>query len=578
MPSLPPALPFLAGALLLPFLPRRVRSAAFLVFPVLAFLQLVALQPGTSVDLPFLGQELVVLRVDRLSLAFGYVFALMSFIGGVYGYHLKDAKQQVATLLYVGCSAGVVFAGDLLTLIIFWEVMAVSSAYLIWARGTLDSFHAAVRYLLVHITGGSVLLGGILVYSWSTGSLTFGHIDPSVGGWLILVGFAINAAVPPLHPWLPDAYPQGTITGSVFMSAFTTKTAVYALARGFAGWDILIWAGVMMALYGVVYAVLENDIRGILSYSIISQIGYMVAAIGIGTEIAINAATAHAFAHILYKGLLFMGAGSVLYATGHSKLTALGGLWRKMPLVLGLYMVGAVAISGFPLFSGFVSKSMVIFAAEEARLPWVAILLYVASIGTFLHTGLRLPYFTWGTKDSGLEPRPLPRNMYVGMGLAAAACTIIGIAPGLLYNRLPYPVEFHPYTVPHLVSTMQLLLFATLGFYLLLGLLKSQATISMDTDWFYRRLRPAAFLVGVSVPSHLFGAVEKLSLQGARALISFGANPVRFLRTLPPWSGVHGPVEKDTSEYDPDSYRLPVGVAATALILFFSALFLWSLG
>lgn len=578
MPSLPPALPFLAGALLLPFLPRRARSAAFLVFPVLAFLQLLALEPGVNVDLPFLGQELVVLRVDRLSLAFGYVFALMSFIGGVYGYHLKDVKQQVATFLYVGSSAGVVFAGDLLTLIMFWEVMAVSSAYLIWARGTLTSFRAAVRYLLVHVTGGSILLGGILAYFWSTGSLAFGHLDPSLGGWLILLGFAINAAVPPLHPWLPDAYPQGTITGSVFMSAFTTKTAVYALARGFAGWDILIWAGVIMALYGVVYAVLENDIRGILSYHIISQVGYMVAGVGIGTEIAINGATAHAFAHILYKGLLFMGAGSVLYATGRSKLTELGGLWRKMPLALVLYMVGAVSISGFPLFSGFISKSMVIFAAEEGQLPWAALLLYMASVGTFLSIGLKLPYFAWSAKDRGLEPRPLPANMYAGMGLAAAACLILGVAPGLLYNQLPYPVEFHPYSITHLVTTMQLLLFTGVGFYLLLSRLKGKATVSLDTDWFYRRLQPAAFLAGVTAPSRLFGAAEQLSLRTAAAVISFGANPVRHLLRASPKTEGSGPERAGTAGYDPDRYRLPVGVAVTTLLLFFSALFLWNLG
>ncbi|GAH52052.1 unnamed protein product, partial [marine sediment metagenome] len=277
---------------------------------------------------------------------------------------------------------------------------------------------------------------------------------------LILFGFALNAAVPPLHGWLADAYPEGTVTGTIFLSAFTTKTAVYALIRGFSGLEVLIWVGAVMAVYGVVFAVLENDIRRLLAYHIISQVGYMVTGIGIGTAMAINGVVAHAFAHILYKALVLMGAGTVLYTTGRSKLTELGGLARTIPFALALYMVGAFSISGVPLFSGFVSRSMTIYAAELSHMGVVVLLLNVASVGTVLHTGLKLPYFTWFGPNRSLKPAPAPLGMYLGMALAAGICIAIGVYPAPLYNLLPFAVDYQPYTAIHLIETMQLLIFA----------------------------------------------------------------------------------------------------------------------
>ena len=318
---------------------------------------------------------------------------------------------------------------------------------------------------MFHVLGGRVLLAGIVIHWSETGSLAFGDMDAFAGGlaWvLILVAFLLNAAVPPLGAWLPDAYPEATVTGAVFMTAFTTKSAVYVLIRGFAGTDLLVWVGASMAVYGVVYAVLENDARRLLAYHIISQVGYMVCGVGIGTALAINGATAHAFAHILYKALLFMGAGAVMQMTGLRKLNEMGGLYRTMPVTLGLYMIGAFAISAVPLFSGFVSKSMVVSAAGEEHLTTVFLMLTLASAGTFLHTGLKLPYYMFFGKDSGLRAAEPPRNMLVAMGLAAVACVVIGVFPGLLA-------------------------FTALGFFLLLKHLDPEPKVSLDTDWFYRR-------------------------------------------------------------------------------------------
>ncbi len=485
-----PGLLLIVGAWVLPFLKGKVKRAAMLILPAAALIDCLLMTPGTYGVTRFLGQDLVFGRADRLSLVFSYVFSLMAFLGMVYALHVEDDSQHVAALTYAGGALGVTFAGDFLSLYVFWELMAISSALLVLLRRESSAVAAGFRYLLVHIFGGLILLGGIVLHWSETGSLAFGDMGAYSGGmaWaLILVAFLLNAAVPPLGAWLSDAYPEATVTGAVFMTAFTTKSAVYALIRGFAGTELLVWLGAAMAVYGVVYAVLENDARRLLAYHIISQVGYMVCGVGIGTALATNGATAHAFAHILYKALLFMGAGAVLQTTGLRKLSEMGGLYKTMPVTLGLYMIGAFAISAVPLFSGFVSKSMVIAAAGEVHRPVIFLMLTLASAGTFLHTGLKLPYYMFFGKDSGRRSQEPPRNMLVAMGLAAAACVLIGVFPGLLYERLPNPVDFVPYTLQHVTSTLGMLGFTALGFFLLLKHLDPEPTISLDTDWFYRR-------------------------------------------------------------------------------------------
>jgi multicomponent Na+:H+ antiporter subunit D len=349
-----PAFPLVAGAFLLILLPGRLRSVAFLIFPLLSLTTMWLLPEGFRIPAVFVGQDIILCELDRLSRLFGTVFCIAAFIGGIYSFHLKKAGEQVSSLIYAGGALGVVFAGDYLTLFIFWELMAVSSTVLIWARGRTEAEGAGFRYLLVHLFGGGLLLWGVILQISRTGSLLILPLAPGaeLSAWLILAGVGLNAAIPPLHAWLSDAYPKATVTGAVFLSAFTTKAAVYVLLRVFPGWEILVFLGTAMALYGVIYAVLANDIREILAYHIISQVGYMVAGAGIGTDMAINGAAAHAFCHILYKGLLFMGAGVVLHTTGRSKLTELGGLYAAMPATVWLYMIGAFSSPDFHCLTG----------------------------------------------------------------------------------------------------------------------------------------------------------------------------------------------------------------------------------
>jgi multicomponent Na+:H+ antiporter subunit D len=492
-----PVLPFALAAVLVRLLPRGAGHVVMVLAPIVAGLQIWQLEPGSSVQLDYLDWQLEVLRVDGLSTPFGVVFAIAALIAGIYGIATQRGPERSAALLYAGAAFGVVYAGDLLTFFLFWETKAIASTFLILARRTDRSGRAGMRYLFVHILGGKLLLAGIIVHVWQTGSLAFTAFEPGVAAYLIMVACLLSAAVPPLHAWLADAYPEATVAGTVFLSAYTTKAAVYALARGFPGFELLIYLGVIMALYGVVYAVLENDIRRLLGYHIVSQVGYMVAAVGIGTELAINGATAHAFAHILYKGLLLMGAGAVLYATGRAKMSELGGIANRMRLVLALYMVGAVSISSFPLFSGFVSKELVVAAASAGDLTWLVLLLKIASVGTFLHTGLKLPFGTWIGKK-GLGPRlneegpvyvgAVPASMIVAMTLSAALNLLLGIRPQLLYDLMPYPVTYDVYTLGKVVETSQVLLFTALAFWLLLPKLHAKAIVSVDTDWVYRKL------------------------------------------------------------------------------------------
>jgi len=564
--TIPPAFILAAGALLLPFLPKKIRSASFILFPLAALILILTIKDGAMLTAKVMNYELTLLKVDALSRVFGIIFSFIATAGGIYAYHIKETGQQCAALLYVAGALGVTFAGDFFTLFIYWEMMAVASTYLIWARRTKEAQNAGIRYLLYHVLGGGLLFAGILIHiSKEGGSILISQMKPEMGlsAWLMLLGVVINAAVPPLHTWLSDAYPKATVTGAVFLSAFTTKTAVYVLARVFPGWEILLIFGVIMTLYGVVFAVLANDIRGILAYHIISQVGYMVAGVGIGTAMAINGAVSHAFSHILYKALLFMGTGVVLHTTGKSKLTDLGGLVKKQPVTMVLYMVAAFSISGFPLFNGFISKSMTVAAAISGgeNHEWAFLLMNLAAVGTFLSVGLKLPYYTWFSKEkpAELEPTKPPVNMHIGMALVAFFCIFHGIFPGQLYSWLPSPVDWNPFTMHHLVEVVQLLIFTFILFWLMRPIITPKAKIALDLDWLYRGPAKAIQKVDVDPRDIAFSKMEVWSIDIARKLTQAARNPML-------------PFTKDKADrgYTPDRYRPPAGKIVFAVLAIFA--------
>jgi len=526
-----PAIFFFIGALILPLFRGKAKKFVILLIPALSIIDVALMMEGVYGSYSFLNANIIFGRVDKLSLVFAWVFTIMGFLGAIYSLHVEEDGHHIAAYFYVGASLGAIFAGDYLTLFVFWEVMAFSSVFLVWYRKEPKSIAAGYRYLLVHVFGGLCFFTGMMLYYYKTGNMVFDKILPADAGvaeYLILAGFALNAAVIPLHAWLPDAYPEATVAGAVFMCAFTTKTAVYVLARGFPGFEILAIMGTAMTVYGVFYAVIENDMRRVLAYHIVSQVGYMVAGVGIGTEMALNGACAHAFAHILYKALLFMGAGSVLYMVGTAKLSKLGGLYKYMPLTMIFYVVGAISISGFPLFSGFVSKSMIVASAHHEGRIWLMLLMNLAGIGTFLSVGLKVTYFAFFGKESSIQPKEPPKNMLWAMGLTSALCFIIGVYPNSLYVLLPFPVEYHPYNLHHLSEMLQILSFTGLVFFLLVKKLAPEDKMNLDLDIFYRAGAWVFMKIDekvISVLDSLWGEAYRavgLSLLFKNARLSYG--------------------------------------------------------
>ena len=487
--AVPPGLVLIAGGLALPWLGEGWRRALLLGLPAVVLAMVWQLGDGAALELAFLGYELTPVEGSRLGRLFATVFALMAFAGGLFALGRACAAELAAALVYAGAAIGVALAGDLLTVFVFWELMAIGSTLVIWSAGGEAARGAGMRYVMIHLLGGVVLMAGIIGHVGETGSLAF-HAMAAEGWprWLILAGFLLNAGAPPLSAWIADAYPETSPSGMVFLSAFTTKAAVLVLLRGFPGAEILIYVGLYMMFYGIVYALLENDMRRILAYSIVNQVGFMVAGIGIGTELALNGAAAHAFTHIIYKALLLMSAGAVLAMTGRRKCTDLGGLFQSMPLTAACGIVGALSISSFPLTSGFISKSMISEAAAMEHLGLVWLLLTAATAGVFLHAGIKFPWFVFFQKDSGLRPPDPPWPMRAAMLLLAFLCIALGVYPAPLYAILPHPVDYAPYTRVHVVLMLQLLLFAGLAFFVMLPWMRRTLTISLDWDWFYRVL------------------------------------------------------------------------------------------
>jgi len=508
---LSPGLLVILGGLLVPLLSPSVARIYVLALAAAVLAYAAVLPAGEHAAVAFMGLELQLLRVDKLGTVFTLIFLIALLLGNLYAWHEPSRLQRTATQVYAGAAIAAAQVGDLVSLFVFWELTAVASVFLVWAAGTDRSFHAGMRYLIVQVGSGVILLAGVMFHVHGTGSIAFGHIGlESPGGALILLAFGIKCAFPLLHNWLQDAYPESTVTGTVILSAFTTKLAVYALARSFAGTEMLIWIGAAMTAFPIFYAVIENDLRRVLAYSLNNQLGFMVVGVGIGTELALNGTAAHAFSHILYKALLFMAIGAVLFRTGTAKGSELGGLYKSMPWTAGFCIVGGASISAFPLFSGFVSKSMILAAAGEGG-HWItwAVLLF-ASAGVFHHSGIKVPFFAFFAHDSGKRPKEAPWNMLLAMAVTSALCIGIGVWPEPLYALLPFPVAFLPYTAAHVVTQLQLLLFAALAFTVLMrtGLYPPELrSTNLDSDWAYRRMLPALLRGGGRAVDSLWGGL-----------------------------------------------------------------------
>lgn len=487
--GIPPFLVFFISALILSISPKKIEKVILIITPILALLNFFVFS-SQDLTFNFLGNRIDFFYQDRVNLPFFYVFIIIAFLGIIYNLHSDQKGEKIFPILYAGSSVGLIFAGDFISLFFFWELMAIFSTLIIWQSKTLSSKMAGIRYLLVHLLGGFLLLTGIVLLYKETGSFSFQNFDSkSFYSLFILTGFLINSAVPPFSAWLPDSYPESTIGGSVFLSAYTTKSAVYVLIRFFSGSEILIILGSIMAVYGVIYAFMVLDMRRLLSYHIISQVGFMVVGVGLGTPLAIIGAISHAFTHIIYKGLLFMSVGAIIYATGKERLNELGGLFDKLKYVFIFYSIGALSISGAPLLSGFVSKSLTITASQEEHNIFAWFMLNLASTGTFISVALKLPYLAFFGKDNrNYEYKDIPYNMTLAMLISSLLCITIGLYPQILYGILPYKVNYEPYTIEHIIFVIELFIGGLIAFSVYVKNLDTKSFyIILDTDWFYRK-------------------------------------------------------------------------------------------
>jgi multicomponent Na+:H+ antiporter subunit D len=591
-----PCLILLVGGMLIPLLKGRYKQLYILLLPVFGLANLWGLNPGDTFGFEVFCLELVHCRVDKMALLFAYIFHIAAFLCMLYSLHLKDDVQLSTGMMYAGSAVGAVFAGDFVTLFLFWELLAVTSVFQVWARKNKESYGAGQRCLMFHILSGLMMLGGFAIRYQETGSISLEILElGSLSTWLIFLAIGIKASFPGFHTWVVDAYPAATPGGTVFMCCFTTKTAIYTLARTFAGEELLIWIGGAMTFFPIFYAVIENDLRRVLSYSMINQLGYMVVGIGIGTAMSINGACAHIFAHILYKSLLFMTMGAVLYRTGRSLGSDLGGLYKTMPWTAAFCLIGAASISAIPLFSGFVSKSMIMSAAayQGHYLVWFIMLFSAAAV--FPKAGINVPFFAFYHHDttapnlrlplSGIKGKEAPLNMLGAMGIAAIFCIGIGCAYPFLYNLLPNDVDYTPYTTAHVITQIQLLAFSALAF-IVLQILKLYPeeirSINLDADWFYRkgfRLLYRMFdgvLNGINViAKKVF--VGRLVPAFSNLLTSFPSHTIAWLQS-PNWMIVSGrslELRDRRKKLRKESLTglFPVGFGALAAVVVFGLLF-----
>lgn len=539
-----PAVILTVGAILGALIPNgyaAMRRPLMLLFVIAGAVQINRLGLGEFGALTVFGEPALMLRIDPMARLFAIIFLVATVLNLLYGWRMRDRMQDFATLAYPAAALGGVLAGDLVTLFVWWEVAAITSVFLVFAPGSRATFLAGMRYLVIQILSGVLLLAGVALLYRETGSFAFGEIGlrDAAGaikpaGLVMLLAFGVKAAFPLLHNWVQDAYPKASFAGTIILSVFTTKLAVASLARGFPGTPELVWIGAVMTIFPIFFALIENDLKKVLCYSINNQVGFMVIGIGFGTAASINGAVGYAFTNIIFESLLFMAVGAAIYRTGSSKATELGGLYRTMPLTMIFAIIGAMSISAFPGFAGFVTKGLIIDAAGEAHAFWIWLVLLFASAGVLEHAGIKIPYFTFFAHDSGKRPKEAPPEMLLAMGISAFLCIAIGLYPEPLYALMPYQeavADYHPYAPYHVVEQLQLLLWAVLAFAVLI-LVKwypaEVASTNLDTDWFYRMPGRALFTWSVAAIRALWTLVWRLG-------------STRFLSAMDRIYAMHGP-------------------------------------
>ncbi|AGB31256.1 monovalent cation/H+ antiporter subunit D [Natrinema pellirubrum DSM 15624] len=595
----PPLLIF-AAALLVLVLPR---IAGFTVgaLSLAAVLAISLIAPeGQHLAGTFLGFEVVPYYIDDFSRMVGLGLGFLGVCSVIYAYSSEASKTLVAfALVYVASSVGAAFAGDWLVLLFMWELMAVTSTLVVWHYGG-DAVRAGFRYALFHGTGGVLVMLAVAAHYVQTGTFIYDGtgIADGIPALLAVLGMGVNVAFIGVHTWLPDTYPRPHIAASVFLSVYTTKTSAFVLYRAFpigAESDLgiyIAYMGGLMSVYGATFALLQHDMRALLSYHIQAQLGYIVAGIGMGawmieSEIAVAGAMSHLFNNILFKSLLFMAVGVVIYRTGEEDLYELGGLWREMPLTAIGFGLGALSITAIPGFNGYVSKGMLFDAADphyygiEASEPlyW---LLWLGAIGTLL-SFIKLGYYVFFHGESDVSvPDAKPGQTVAMLGLGAA-CVLFGVwwegladlAPTLHAHgggefTFAYPNDgeghMHPYSTSHLQTAGVLTAVAAITFVVV-----RKPLSKLDLGDPAMIVYPITYHVSrwtMLAVTEIYAAVDRVVVGGVKRCYWIGNNPVLAVnaaaRRLPL---VDVEERQPTDGGRPSTIHLRTSIGTTVLLL-----------
>ena len=499
----PPWTAYLLAAAVVLWAPRRVGTAVAVALTALTVPWLFVVPAGSSLPVAALGFEQVLFRVDALARPVAALFGFVAAINVLYGYGTDaDARQTAYSLLYMGAGVAAVVAGDWLTLLVSWELLAVTATVLVWHHGG-DAVRPAFRYAVYHLIGGAFLVAGIALHYTATGTFVYdGGLTAGLPTALAVVGVGVNLGFVGLHAWLPETYPRPHVAASVVLVGFTTKVAVYALARiALDGSLTVAWLGAVMVGFGVTQAILQTDMRRLLSYHIVSQVGYMVVAVGIGTSAGLTGAFAHLTANVLYKGLLFMVAGAIVVRTGEGSLKKLGGLAREMPVTFGTFLVAALAISGVPGFSGFVSKGLVTKAVESAGAELLWWVLIVGSVGTVLSFA-KFGYYAFVRRPpEPVDAAPASRAQLAAMVVIAVPSVLFGIFPEAFLGAFAgSPGEFEPYATSELAKALAVTVAGVVAFALVKERLARVRPVDVD-----RILNPAGATLATSTSAVAIG-------------------------------------------------------------------------
>lgn len=467
--------------------------------------------PGYSLQLDFLKFTLIPFRVDSISKITGLVFAVGGLATVIYSINICSRNNLRLIFLFIGSALTVVFSGDLFTLYVFWELMTISSSFIILMASDLTK-KTGYYYFLMQVAGGLNLLWGIFLQYSATGNLSLNTIEAGIP--FIIIAIGIKLAFMGFHTWLPPTYSRVPFYVSVVLSIYTTKVGVYVMCRLLSGINILAYAGLFSALFGVVMALRQNQVRKLLSYSIIIQVGYMIMGISIGTATGISGAIFHLINHILYKTVLFMAVGVVIYTTGEDNFENLGIMGNKLPVTSIATLVAFMGIAGVPFFNGYMSKTIIKEALQEPILIWG---LNLMSFGTSVIFLKFIYYAFFKNNNINLDRKPAS-SMQLGLGFLTFIMILIGINPFLLENLTNIDIDIDYFDIKLMLSGIKPFLWSIPIFILLKKYLVKKYERLLYYD-IYRKMAKIFVTAGYELSNYHDGKLNKYLLWATTTII-----------------------------------------------------------